>query len=228
MTSPVRWSDARADGLARAVLDGPDWVAPLRGVRTPSCADPLDPMTRIQEAIAAAPADAVLTGWAAGFVLGAGDLDGRDAFTGRLQPVTVHVGSSARIRARSGLRTDRAVLGDDDVRTVDGMRVSSPGTTAWQLARRGPLEDAVVAVDALLRAGVIDVAGVAERVARSGSLRGVRQARRVLALADPGTASSPETRLRLVWMLDAGLPRPRCNVTVVDDQGVRRRATGPA
>jgi hypothetical protein len=49
--------------------------------------------------------------------------------------------------------------------------------------------------------------------------RRIRQARRVLGLVDPRSASPPGTRMRLVWMLDAKLPRPLVNQPVFDRNG---------
>ncbi len=40
-----------------------------------------------------------------------------------------------------------------------------------------------------------------------------------LRLADPRRVSTGETRLRLFWLLDAGLPRPEVNPTVIDLDG---------
>jgi hypothetical protein len=48
---------------------------------------------------------------------------------------------------------------------------------------------------------------------------GVPQVRAALVLADEDSASPPETRLRMVWQLDAGLPRPLVNQPVFDRDG---------
>jgi len=216
---PRRWRDLRAAGHSRRELDGPTWSRDLRGVRTPACLLPEDPFTRIRAALAACPPGSVLTGWASAFVLGARDLDGVDPVTRALLPVRVHVSRTARIRPRPGLVTDRSRLDAAELRAVGGLLACSPTATAWQLLRCGRLTEAVVALDALLRSGVVGLDAVAADIARRGRRRGVVQARRALELADPGTRSSPETRLRLVWVLAAGLPRPLCNPTVVDEFG---------
>ena len=48
---------------------------------------------------------------------------------------------------------------------------------------------------------------------------GLRLARRALVDARPGTESIQETRLRLLWTHDAGLPQPLVNPTLHDSNG---------
>jgi hypothetical protein len=48
---------------------------------------------------------------------------------------------------------------------------------------------------------------------------GVKQARKALALAVTGSRSPPETRLRLVWVLEAGLPTLLVNQPVFSLEG---------
>ena len=72
-----------------------------------------------------------------------------------------------------------------------------------------------------LAARILDLTTLQDLV-RSRSWRGTRgacQVRAALALASPRSASPPETRLRLVWVLDAGLPPPLVNVAVYDRRG---------
>jgi hypothetical protein len=77
--------------------------------------------------------------------------------------------------------------------------------------RPGTLEPAVVAVDVLRRMVGVDVDQVLTYLADRPRLRGSRQARAVLSLSEPNTRSAGETRLRMLWVGDAGLPRPRSN-----------------
>lgn len=60
---------------------------------------------------------------------------------------------------------------------------------------------------------------VRRELAERGGQRGVARVRRALALADERSRSPQESWLRLVWVLLAGLPRPRCNWLVVDVDG---------
>lgn len=58
--------------------------------------------------------------------------------------------------------------------------------------------------------------GLASFLTSQARWRGIEQARRALPLCDPRARNAWETRMRLVWMLDAGLPRPRCNPPLLD------------
>jgi hypothetical protein len=55
-----------------------------------------------------------------------------------------------------------------------------------------------------------------EYAASIGRRRGIGRVRRALELADEESRSPTETWMRLIWMLDAGLPRPLCNRAVYD------------
>ncbi len=192
--------------LSRAV-----WERPHRGVRSWGFADPLDPLRRARAAALVLPRGGALGGWAAAYLLGAGDLDGRVGTEG--DPVLFCLPRRTRT-TRAEVRVLRSELGADDIRVVDGVPVTSPVRTAFDLARTGPLESAVVALDALARAKVVRLDDVADYVERHRGWRGAARARRAVALADPRTRSCAETRLRLLWVLDAGLPAPLVNPSV--------------
>ena len=49
--------------------------------------------------------------------------------------------------------------------------------------------------------------------------RDASRRRRALDLADGRAASGPESRLRYVWQVEAGLPKPTVNVAVLDSSG---------
>jgi len=83
------------------------------------------------------------------------------------------------------------------------------------------LEDAVVLIDIALAAGLVSRAEFGEYLAGRAGHRGVARTRRALELADERTLSPLETRLRMIWVLDAELPRPRCNWPVADAQARR-------
>lgn len=83
--------------------------------------------------------------------------------------------------------------------------VTTPPRTALDLAAVLPLEEGVTVVDSSLRLGVRleDLSQTAGRSQRHG----IRRAREVLALADPGSGSIPESQARLLFH-QAGLPPP--------------------
>lgn len=97
--------------------------------------------------------------------------------------------------------------------------LTSPVRTAVDLAREaGDLVEAVVALDVLLRAGVLHPRQLPQ-VAAVTALRGAAQARQAAALARPGVRSPWETRLRLFTALELRLPEPRINAPVFGMNG---------
>lgn len=105
-----------------------------------------------------------------------------------------------------------------DLTVVHGLLVTTPERTAWDLGRRLPLVDAVVAVDALAGAGGFHPAELLARRLVEPGARGCRRLDRVVALADPRAESPPETRLRVGLVL-GGLPQPEVQYEVLDEYG---------
>ena len=104
------------------------------------------------------------------------------------------------------VRTDR--LAPHEVETLDdGVRVTSPLRTAFDLARRGPLVDAVAAADALAFRGRFGTPALTELAAEHPRARGSRLLREVVELMDPRAESPMETRTRLVFVFH-GVPAP--------------------
>jgi hypothetical protein len=121
-------------------------------------------------------------------------------------------------RPPDGIRIHAAVLQPGETVTRAGLPVTTPHRTAFDLGRRGRLEDAVARLDALARATNFDVDGVGELARRHPHSRGLRQLERALPLVDAGAQSPPETRLRLL-LTDAGLPRPRTQIPINGPDG---------
>lgn len=117
-------------------------------------------------------------------------------------------------------RTDR--LRDEEIATRFGCRITSPVRTAFDLARRVPLVEAVSAVDALAHRTQFTPAHLDELAGHHRRARGIVAVRRVLSLMDPRAESLPETRLRL-GLADRGVPPgvPQHRVTLLT--GERKR-----
>jgi Protein of unknown function (DUF559) len=71
----------------------------------------------------------------------------------------------------------------------------------------------------MLRTVPVDLEGFAALVETRRRWLGAHQAARVLPLTDARAMSPGESRLRMVWQLHAGLPRPLSNVTVLGRDG---------
>ena len=117
---------------------------------------------------------------------------------------------------------------DSDVTAVDraraawlwsGRQGTTPARTALDLACRYPAGKAVAAVDSLARASQLKIADVELLIERHKGRRGIRKARRVLDLVDPGAESPHETWLRLLAVRN-GFPRPQTQIPVYDQFGV--------
>jgi hypothetical protein len=213
--APFRGTEAVAAGLlTRARLYGPRYRRVYPDVYLPADLE-LDLATRSRAAyLLVRDRGGVLAGYAAAAVLGV-DCAPDDA------PAEVLLATNSR--PHPGLLIHRGTATGADLTVVGDLRVTSPLRTAWDLARRLPLVEAVVVVDALAGcvAGSAGGFAPAELLARRAAEPGARGARRlaeVVALADPRAESPPETRLR-VALVRAGLPRPEVQFPVLDEYG---------
>ena len=115
--------------------------------------------------------------------------------------------------APPGVLTSNQCLARDEVTQVAGLPVTTPGRTAFDLARRPSRAAAVTRLDALMRAAPFSAEDVLLLGKRHPGARGLRQLRAVLPRVNPGAASPRETWLRLL-LIDAGLPTPQVQIPV--------------
>jgi hypothetical protein len=128
-------------------------------------------------------------------------------------PVEVTVPLSTRLRAPDGLAIVRSPLPPYDVTERAGVSLTSAERTAFDLGRRLPVVEAVVAVDAMLAAKLITKSGLAAFATDRPGWPGIDQLTTVLLVSDAGAASPQESRLR-VLLLGSGLPRPVTRATI--------------
>lgn len=112
---------------------------------------------------------------------------------------------------------NETLLAGETVR-VNGIPVTSPSRTAFDLGRRPGLQIAVVRIDALARATGVTVEEAEALIDLHRGARGIKQLRQVLTLVDAGAESPQETRTRLL-VVAAGLPRPQTQIEVFNDWG---------
>lgn len=214
---PQSRGDLLASGVSRRTLAGPSWRQVAHGWHVPSVTA-RTPAQRVVEAAAVVPRASV-SGWAAGYVLGADVLDGRDALTGRTQDVRIVLPATASRVAVPGVRCVRTDLDEQDVVLRHGLRLTAPGRTALDLAREAvDLVEAVVVLDSLLAARVLHPRHLA-LLESCGPLSGAAQARQAAAAARPGVRSPWETRLRLFVTRELRLPEPAVNLPVFGRDG---------
>jgi hypothetical protein len=125
----------------------------------------------------------------------------------------------ANNRAATGVVTRRDSLldGETTVRP-SGLPLTIAERTAFDLARRGSIGNAVARLDALARATHFKAADVLELASGHPHVRGLRRISRVLDLVDAGAESPKETWLRLL-LIRAGYPRPQTQIPLLGPDG---------
>ncbi|BBY33171.1 hypothetical protein BST33_16430 [Mycolicibacter minnesotensis] len=111
------------------------------------------------------------------------------------------------------------ILKSQELTMSDGMRVTTPARTAFDIGRRTRSRLlAVQRLDALSNATGVSVDEVEAVIAARRGARGLNRLRQFLPLVDPGAESPQETRTRLA-LIDAGLPCPETQIVVLDGYG---------
>ncbi|MDT7719374.1 MAG: hypothetical protein QOE94_385 [Mycobacterium sp.] len=121
-------------------------------------------------------------------------------------------------RPPAGIRTWSDQIAEDELQLVSGVPTTTPARTAFDIACRNSVGNAVAAVDALARATLFNVADAQVLANRYKGHRNVRRARCALTLIDAGAESPRETWLRLL-LIDAGYPRPQTQIPVYGEYG---------
>jgi hypothetical protein len=142
---------------------------------------------------------------------------------GVVPSATVHVTVPAGVAVprRRGLTVHVSALSLDGVVETYGLPCLPPARSAADLARALPRPDALASLDAALRVRACTPEELAGELRRQDGLRGVRQARELVRLADRRARSRQASHMRLL-LLDAGLPAPRPQLAVADETGVER------
>ncbi|MGY2875253.1 hypothetical protein ACVW00_002443 [Marmoricola sp. URHA0025 HA25] len=118
-----------------------------------------------------------------------------------------HRGRGCRLRTEL-LASGQRMMPDEDVMVVGGVRVTTPLRTACDLGRLLRREQALAALDSMLRLGSFDKEQLLEASSGFRGYRWVRQLRALAPLADARAESPEESILRLRWLDCPGLPTP--------------------
>ena len=190
-------SEALKDGLlTRGQLRGPAVRRVLHGVyRLASTPDSHE--LRCLAACLLLPASAVLTGVSAATVLGV-------PLASVADDVRIVTPEGLTVPRRRGIHVTEATRRFTVVSRPDGLRLADRERVAFDAACRQPLPQAVARLDAMARAGVIDVESFA-RWLDADHGNGVRVVREAARLVDPRSESQPESVMRVV-LVTAGLP----------------------
>jgi hypothetical protein len=173
---------------------------------------------RIVEAGAVLPAYGGVTGWAALAWSGGSWFHGRGP-DGTAVPVPLAIGSSC-IRPQSGIRVTAETLCAADLEAVDGLAVTSLiWALAWELRHASDARRAVAIADMAAYSDLVSHAELGRWADAMLPQTGVDKVRAAVEHMDENSWSWQETALRLVWVMDAGLERPLCNVAIFDRYG---------
>lgn len=199
-SGPFLYRTALASGMTENALRGPRVQRLGHGVYAAA-----DLRIGLVESIAGAllvlPSDAVVTGVTALHLYGVTIGD----------PLPVRAVTATRSQSRrAGVRLARVSV------LPPRRRRLATASAAWLAACvELDLVEAVSAADWLVHLRLVTLSGLLQ-AADAATSRGCRRARRAAALAREGVESPRESRLRMMAVL-AGLPDPRCNVTLGND-----------
>ncbi len=186
------------------------FARPTRGVRLPAGV-PLEERNRLQGVLMVANPEAVATDLSAARIWGAP----LPAWQRDDDTASVAVLPKSNRQRRAGVRGRRLLLPDDHVVDRDGVRVTTPARTWLDCAACVPAGYTLAMADDFVRRGLVVVSDLSSMVFWGRGRRGVKSARRVLPWMDARAESPAESVVRF-HILDAGLPRPDCNVDIVD------------
>lgn len=220
LARPVRLDPAGRTGPTRGQARGRGWRQTSRGFYVRAAVDGTVPEQRILEASVLLPPAGAVTGWAAARWRGAGYFDGlaRDGRTPR--PVVLAVGVDGDLRERAGIKVSRDRLPTEEVSVVRGVSCTTIERALFDEMRKADnVREAVVAMDMVAAAELTSISRLRAFAGSKPGWNGRPQVMAALDLASEESRSPAETRLRLVWVIDAGLPPPLVNCPVFDLRG---------
>jgi len=217
---PVRTDPRGVAGPTRGQAAGRRWRRSSLGLYVPSEADASVPEQRIVEAAAVLPAYGGVTGWAALRWLGASWMTGL-APDGQTPLPVVLATAGDDIRSQPGIQISAERLNPTELMVHDGVSLTmAVRSVCFEMRYAASVRAAVVAADMAMQADLVSLEEMGDFVATQSGWTGIPRCREALLLAHENSWSPLETsHLRLVWVLEAGLPLPWCNVPVFDRFG---------
>lgn len=216
---PVGIDQTGTRGPTRGQSSGPHWRRVGRNSYVPTTADTTLPEQRILEATGRLPVGGAVTGWAALRLAGAAYFEGRRR-DGSLRPVPLALGRPTGRRRYPEVTNSYETLPPADVSERCGIPVTVPAAALFYELRSPPFErEAVVAADMAFAAGVTTLATMQALTVERSRWDRSPWAASALRFASERSRSPNESRLRLVWRIDAGLPEPLVNQPVFDHDG---------
>jgi very-short-patch-repair endonuclease len=203
---PVPRAQALAAGVGAAQLRGPNWKRMARGIYV-WAGLPETPLSALEALAHRLPPGSAFSGMTAarvfGLELGLDQSGGGVCAPGFTTAPYRRLDRSARFS------------GTGDTMCHQGLPVTSPTRTFFDLARLLQRGDGVAALDWALHNRWVLLLRLQSYLDERPRWPGIKRARRALAVADGRSESPMESRLRVI-LLDAGLPPPDVQVWVGD------------
>jgi len=217
---PVRTDPEGAAGPTKAAVRGRGWRQTSHGFYVPA-STPTDLLEqRIIEQSVRLPGFGAVTGWAACRLHRANFFDGLAPDGKTLIPVPLALGRRGNIRGDSQVSLNYDLLSPREVTVACGVPVTRRERAVFDAMRFATSgREATVALEMAVGAGITSIERMTDYAVNHAGWKHIRQVRAALALAREHSRSPNETRFRLVWELDAGLPRPEINCPIHDLDG---------
>lgn len=217
---PVRVDPAGITGPTRGQVRSKRWRQSSRGFHVPADVDASVPEQRILEASVRLPEGGAVTGWAGCRWRGGGYFDGLEADGRTPIPVPLAVGPRHDLRDRPEISVMRDRLDPDDFALVRGMPCAIAERSLFDDMRTASeVREAVVSIEMMAAAELTSIQRMRRYCTERARWNGLPRVCSALDLADEESQSPNETRMRLIWVLDAGLPRPLVNQPVFNLRG---------
>lgn len=217
---PVRTDPRGIQGPTTDQARGRRWRRTSHGFYVPSRVDSENVEQRILEASVVVPPGCGITGWA-----GLRWVGGR-WFTGLLpdggrRDITVAI-STHDIRPQPAFGI--AVSGEGLWRRMaighDGVPITQAvWSVSFEMRHAESWRQAVVVLDMAAYNDLVSIEEQAEFFTHQNGWTGIPKARKALPYANENSWSPQEVLMRLVWEIDADLPRPLCNQPIFDLHG---------
>jgi hypothetical protein len=216
---PVRIDRSGELGPTRGQAAGPGFRQTSPGFYVPAEVDAAVVEQRILEQANRLRTHGAVTGWAALRWRGAAFFDGTTEGGRRQLPVPLVVGRS-RLRPDPRIFVSEAQIAPTERTKIGGVWCATVQRALFDAMRwAGGVRTASVFMDMAAAARLISVTLMTRYVVQRQAWTGVPLVRDALAISSDHSRSPQETRMRHVWVLDAGLAPPLCNVPVFSLDG---------
>ena len=217
---PQRTDPTGRAGPTPGQARGPGWRRTSRGFYVPSHVTQENVEQRIVEASVLVPAGLGITGWAGLHWLGGRWFDGLTSH-GEQRPVTIAISThDIRPQPAYGIAVSGEGLWRRMAVLVDGVWITRAAwSVSFEMRYADTWRGSVVALDMAAYNDLVSVEEQAEFISHQNGWNGVPKARKALDYADENSWSPQEVLNRLVWQVDADLPRPLTNRPIFDLNG---------